>query len=1569
MKFGSRTRFAFILLVALALVRPRAYGQTVAADAGTATPSSGDGGAASASIVTSGASTTSPTTATDSDAGGATPSAQNAGIATIANEPPPAAVAPRPDPTPEQIEALRLLENEVAGFAERGDAYRRSINGLLQREHDSQLDRLRRGFDRQIAAEREAEAQARRHAIQVFEHFIEMYPDDPDHTPDVMFRLAELYYDESAYAKLEADEQLDRLRAQREAANQSTDDLVSQPVDYRCSILLYRHIVQRFDRFRLRDATHYLLGWVLKEMGQEDESITSYRGMVCPARYHYEAAFDLAAQLVQGQDTPVSCPHLFDVLRPFGADLITPAANVAANAQGGDGGAAAPSRDTSINASLTPTGDSTESEPMPIPRDYAECEPMNGANGRPTRYAGEVWYYIGDYHFDNPPLGNADLGNAYAIAAYQASMRAAETRRPVASSGAPSGTGNAPIGLQGTDTSTHADPSMSNTGNGVTALNSPGRSQFSADIEYGAYWSKSLYKIGWSYFRMINGYPRALEAFSRLLDYYDYAGAETATQGNRSDTIKWIGVIFTEASWGLAANNDAIECQALVESVARPPTDAPRPFDCAGIMRIMSPLSPVAVMNARDSQAAARTTPVPGRIAYIPQDRPWTPEAYLELANDYFQQTKYYEAITLYRIFLQLYPLHFQAPHVAENIAISYERQRQFDAAINARGRLADYTEHSRWWDANNSHPDAQRYAELVARNSLHDNAIQHHQHATQLRSQSATFARCAAGQNVGETCTGARNARDRAALQTRAFETLQRANEEYGLAITAYNQFIQNYPNDEAAYEFRYNRADAMYWAGRYADAARAYAEVRESNENDQFLVAAAFMAVKAYEAQIRLAANTHQLDPCLAVRAGINASELLDAQTGRPLLDGAQASQCANVPTAQAGAAPAATPSGAPSGAPGGANILAINIPDPVRQLMDARIAFTNRVPRALDSENGLREVFTPDPAHPESNPPFRAKFAYLNARTLLWYGQVRDAEALYRQILQTYCNDATVAGAAFADLHNLLLLQGRDDDREALANEQASRTCSGVNTDIIRQTLTDSRFRHAMDTFHQAERASGAESLQLYERAAIEMRAAVRAQPNHPQAPLATFYTALAFERTNRFDTATQTYIQITQQYNNLNVIGSNPPRELEGQDRQERINILEVSNFRAAVNSDRTFDYEGAIRYFNAVISDPRFGTAQDHASHVHDALASIALIQTNLGRWTQARDAWRAFLPRTEAGREHAVAQYRIAEMPFRAQNWGEAVRAFQEYRRTVPMSADTAEFHVQAQYNIAQALRNQNDQAGYRRELRAVARVFEQSGQRPASRAAVFAAEALFLDLDARVNAFTQRTLTQGTGDRLAAQVRALDTELSGIDDDSVRIFLLLGGEYSIAALERNGEAHEHLATQEARVTSLFQLSAAQNRQITTAEASATRLEHLADQLNGRNPTLEDRLRSQAQEVRDRIQTMRDNMTSELQTQFDRLAAEQRRSAIRSYALAIHLARRTNIPTTYASRALEHIRLEENAPLIEEAIRAMPANLVQATQFQYTPHMFDSEAPGATLTQQQPVATPGLAGE
>lgn len=1494
MKIVNRLRWVGLLLTVLALVHPTAFAQP-RTDADAGAPATPD-----ATVLTAGApdpaSTPEPRPAPTP---AATPSAPTDAVFGSGSSQ--QTVAPRPARTAQQVEEFRTLENEVMGFLERGGRFRDSINGLLSRHHDRQLARLRAGFDRQIAAERTAEGEARRHAIDVFLRFLETYPEDAERTPDVMFRLAELYFDESAYAKLEADERADQMRNERLAQGLPTEDIQSTPVDYRCSVLLYRHIVTRFPRFRLQDSTHYLLGWVLKEMGHEDEAMTSYRGLVCPSRFHYEGehGFDLAAPL-QPVDQPVICGRLFDILRPRAPQLMSPAPAVESDA------GVAPAAPY-----VAPPANDT----IAIPTDYAQCQPLNGPNNQPSRYAGETWYFIGDYHFDN---ARDDEGNALSIAAYQASMRASERRRPV---------------VQGGRT-----PTAAIQGAGQTANEQPeaARAQFDPQIEYGQFWSKALYKIGWAFFRMTNGYPAALRNFAYLLDYYDFVGAEAAAQGNRTDTLKWVGVIFTESEWGIGAGDEASRCQQVVDQVAHPPSDAPRPFDCSGIIRIVSPADAMSIATAREG--TARATPVPGRPAYIAQDRPWTPEAYLELANNYFQQTKYYEAITLYRIFLQLYPLHFRAPRVAESIAIAYERQRQFDQAIAARGRLAQFTEGSAWWNSNNNHPDAQREADMVARNSLHDTAILHHQNAGRLRQEAAQLAARA------RTLTGAEQV---TALQS-ASERLRSANEEYQAAVLAYGQFIQNYPNDEAAYEFRYNRADALYWSRRYDEAARAYGEVRESNENDQYLAPAAYMAVKSQELHVRNLAQRRQLDPCLAVRAGIAPADLVD-DTGATLLTGDQAASCVNPPT-----------SGAP-GANGGQSISELTVPEPVRDLMAARIAYAQRVPGNLDNASALRDVVQVDDEHPENNPPYRPKFAYLNARTLMRFGHIggnEGAEQLYRNILRVYCQDRTVAGATFADLNNIMVLQNRQDDLEALAREQTQSTCQGVDTNVAGGILTDARFRHAMDVYRQAERAPASEAVALYERAATEMQEAVNANRQHPQAALAMFYTALAYERTNRFDTATQTYIRIIQDYNNTRSASGD---ELAGENLAQRINILEQSNFRAAVNLERIFDYDRSLQYYGNVVNDARFANAEGHGEHVHDALASIALTNTNLARWSAARTAWQNFLPRANAGRERAEAEFRVAEIPYRAGNWSEAVSSLQDYLRRATSSADNAQFRVQAQYNIALAYQRQGNATQYRRALREVVTVFQATGQQPGSTAAAWAAEALFRDLDDQTTEFRRNQFQRGEPTALRAQLETFKTQLRAIDESARRIVALRGGEYSVGALVRQGQAHEHLAQQERRIADLVVIPRADQQRLAQAEQQIARLRSAADQLERVNRQDQaDRIRQQADELEQRLNDQRSAQTTQVQQAFDQEADAETQLAIINYGTAIHTARSNNIPTQFSAEALRQLRSEDNQRLQEQA-------LTQQRAFPYQPGMFNGGAPGAVLQQQTPVAAPGIA--
>ena len=100
---------------------------------------------------------------------------------------------------------------------------------------------------------------------------------------------------------------------------------------------------------------------------------------------------------------------------------------------------------------------------------------------------------------------------------------------------------------------------------------------------------------------------------------------------------------------------------------------------------------------------------------------------------------------------------------------------------------------------------------------------------------------------------------------------------------------------------------------------------------------------------------------------------------------------------------------------------------------------------------------------------------------------------------------------------------------------------------------------------------------------------------------------------------------------------------------------------------------------------------------------------------------------------------------------------------------------------------------------------------------------------------------------------------------------------------------------------------------------------------------------------------------------SDVQQHFDEEASAQRQLAIINYAIGINTARTQNIPTPFAARALEHMRLEENQPLVDQTLTSYSSR--PGASFQYRRGMFDAEAPGATVSASRPVATPGLANE
>src|SRR5205823_465996 len=105
----------------------------------------------------------------------------------------------------------------------------------------------------------------------------------------------------------------------------------------------------------------------------------------------------------------------------------------------------------------------------------------------------------------------------------------------------------------------------------------------------------------------------------------------------------------------------------------------------------------------------------------------------------YFDETKYGNAIDVYKLILAKWPNDADAPKVQDRIVTALERQRDFNNAIQAREALVrNFSKGTEWYKHNRDNPDAINTARDLAENSLLAAAIFHHKTAQTLKSQYA---------------------------------------------------------------------------------------------------------------------------------------------------------------------------------------------------------------------------------------------------------------------------------------------------------------------------------------------------------------------------------------------------------------------------------------------------------------------------------------------------------------------------------------------------------------------------------------------------------------------------------------------------------------------------------------------------------------------------------------------------------------------------------------------------------------------------------------------------------------
>ena len=178
-----------------------------------------------------------------------------------------------------QLERL-AYDKVVERFMALGNDYRREVAIVLENAFRTRQDSLSQRYGKESGELDLIERQRRDDAIARFRKFIKKYPNNLDHTPDAMFRLAELYYEKSAIDYADAEE-----RYAKDLALYERGKIPSKPQsprrDYSESIGLYRDLIARFgDTYRYADAVYYLFGYVQQESGEDLASRKTWLAMV-----------------------------------------------------------------------------------------------------------------------------------------------------------------------------------------------------------------------------------------------------------------------------------------------------------------------------------------------------------------------------------------------------------------------------------------------------------------------------------------------------------------------------------------------------------------------------------------------------------------------------------------------------------------------------------------------------------------------------------------------------------------------------------------------------------------------------------------------------------------------------------------------------------------------------------------------------------------------------------------------------------------------------------------------------------------------------------------------------------------------------------------------------------------------------------------------------------------------------------------------------------------------------------------------------------------------------------------
>ena len=290
-----------------------------------------------------------------------------------------------------------MLQKEAKDYESGSKDYRRNLTMIVRHHYEQRRQRVLSALDREITEEKHGLDEARQEAIARLESFVERYSGanaDPRSTPDAMFRLGALY---------------------EERARANTDADLS--VGLEPAIAMYRRLIKEYPQYEEIAAVHYYLGHSYTDAGRIEEGQQAWRSLVCNNRYTVKDDPKDAGKIALD---PLPQDHDDKFWQDWYNKNPVPIDQIGKAGKGRAFARPAPKKGA-VAAKGAAVSDGEE-HTFVDPYDGCKPLPQKTEGTDDPRYLAEIWWQLGNFHFDqiDPHGGPFNLNRA--VSAYDRSM-------------------------------------------------------------------------------------------------------------------------------------------------------------------------------------------------------------------------------------------------------------------------------------------------------------------------------------------------------------------------------------------------------------------------------------------------------------------------------------------------------------------------------------------------------------------------------------------------------------------------------------------------------------------------------------------------------------------------------------------------------------------------------------------------------------------------------------------------------------------------------------------------------------------------------------------------------------------------------------------------------------------------------------------------------------------------------------------------------------------------------------------------------------------------------------------